>query len=145
MKDAQTSTRNFYRHCGIRDLRQRKIRWALGRDSKPEDARLLTAATAFLVSVLGFVLVQSVFPVYTFAQAVRPLAIEDALGVRSFGEYTPIAFSPDDRWFSYVVRGRGEGQHTKRSRRTGVPWNGLQARIYLQNVETRETRELTEQ
>ncbi len=80
------------------------------------------------------------------AQLVGPLPVEDALKVHYFAEFSPVGFSPDGKWLAYAIR---NNQQTKDSTpeeyaRTGVPSMLHGAALYLLNVQTSETRDLTD-
>jgi dipeptidyl aminopeptidase/acylaminoacyl peptidase len=77
------------------------------------------------------------------AQQTRPLSPEDAVNVRIFGEYSPVAFSPDGTWLAYVTREKIKRVDLEMVRGSGVVWNGIGAQISVSNVETGETRQLT--
>src|SRR6266851_3377900 len=81
------------------------------------------------------------------AQQRDPLAVEDALMVRSFGGggWSSVQFSPDGRWLAYVVSdnrkvGSVDGEAWAR---TGVPPGTTGDDIYISNSETGEARNLT--
>jgi dipeptidyl aminopeptidase/acylaminoacyl peptidase len=79
------------------------------------------------------------------AQEVRPLSVEDALKLRYFGEYSPFAFSPDGERLAYVVRDNQKSSPNFRETqaRTGVPWHGMRADIYIVARKTGQTINLT--
>ena len=65
-----------------------------------------------------------------------PVAIEDVVSAQYFGNFSPVRFSPDSKWLSYVVidnRRRRPGSGDTWAR-TGVPPWGSGADIYVVNV-----------
>lgn len=79
------------------------------------------------------------------AQEAHPLTIEDALNVQSFGPLQPVGFSPDGKWLAYTVRKnqRSRPIDQKAWARTGVPAWTSGTDIWISNVETGETKNLT--
>lgn len=79
------------------------------------------------------------------AQQTNPLPVEAAVNVRHFGEYSPIEFSPDGKWLTYVVRdNRDEKKYDEEAWfRTGVPWQGIGADIIIMNIKTGGAKSLT--
>ena len=78
-------------------------------------------------------------------QQIRPLAVEDALGTRSF-KVPRVALSPDGAWVSYAVAkddSRGNAE-TMVSGSTAAPSVKVVANTYVRNVVTGEERDLGE-
>src|SRR5260370_2022457 len=57
------------------------------------------------------------------AQQIAALPVEDALKVRYFAEYSPIAFSPDGKWLAYATRDNQRSTDVRLDTyaRTGLP------------------------
>lgn len=79
------------------------------------------------------------------AQGPTPLSVDDALDVRAFAELMPLTRSPHGQWLGYTVkdnrRARRGDQETWA--RTGVRSIFTGSDVWLSNVETGETRNLT--
>ena len=101
--------------------------------------------TGFIIgmSVVYALGMSGIDPVALRAQQRRALAVEDALSARVFGEYAPIAFSPDSQRLFYLIRDRKRGLNTEKSIRGGIPWNGTDAQIYVTDVVTNQTKNVT--
>jgi len=74
------------------------------------------------------------------AQALRPLPLEDALSAREFGEFSPIEFSPDSKLLAYTIE---ENRKTAASSSGGVSGAATETNIYVLNIETGQTTNLT--
>src|SRR5205823_2711571 len=90
------------------------------------------------------------WPSLVFSQApVRPdakaLPIGDALNIRSLAPYSPASLSPDGTWLAYTVIGSQETRHFDAApwARTGVPWYGTGAQIFVLNVKTGASNNVT--
>lgn len=96
--------------------------------------------------LIGALLCYSVLPAPAAAQQTSALSVEDALGMRYFGDLSPIEFSPDARWLAYGVRDNrlAEDRDDEAWIRTGVPPWSTGSNIWIQNVETGQAVEVTE-
>jgi dipeptidyl aminopeptidase/acylaminoacyl peptidase len=86
--------------------------------------------------------------VFAFAKS-RPLDIRDALGTLSLAFRAPIAVSPKGAWVAYTVEDDRKRESTSDTRylyytRTGVYHEAVGCDIWLTNIKTGETRNLTE-
>lgn len=79
------------------------------------------------------------------AQQARALKIEDALHIRSFGDFSSPQFSPDGKWLAVAVRDKGNISSVlpESWTKTGAPGWGLGSEIWITNRETGETTALT--
>jgi dipeptidyl aminopeptidase/acylaminoacyl peptidase len=79
------------------------------------------------------------------AQQARALKIEDALHIRSFGDFSSPQFSPDGKWLAVAVRDKGSISTvlSQSWMKTGAPSWGLGSEIWITNRETGETTALT--
>jgi dipeptidyl aminopeptidase/acylaminoacyl peptidase len=79
----------------------------------------------------------------TVAQQIVPLAAEDVLQISS--PRPPIEFSPDGKWLAYGAQTRASTKpmNDEDPLRTGVPWWGIGSDIFIVNIKTHETRNLT--
>jgi dipeptidyl aminopeptidase/acylaminoacyl peptidase len=104
-------------------------------------------AESFLKALGGIAVSLLVFASNGLSQTAKPLPIEDALNARQFGEYSPVAPSPDNRFVAYVVRPTVEtganGPSADAYVRTGISWNAARGDIYLLDVSTGEEKNLT--
>src|SRR5260370_16318201 len=84
----------------------------------------------------------------TVARAQEPisLSIKDALSAHSFADWAPASFSPDGKKFAYTVRDpvRQRSATMQASTKTGVPFSGIGSDIVVLNVESGESRSITE-
>src|SRR5258708_489824 len=96
-------------------------------------------------AVLAVALLSVVFPNVTFAQAAIPLPVEDALKVRTFASWAPSRFSSDAKSFAYTVQDnqRRRSKPVESYLQTGVPQWGVGADIFVLNVESGDSRNLT--
>src|SRR5882762_9787929 len=94
---------------------------------------------------LALIGVLTLLPLTSSAQDLRPLTVEDALGTRSFYPFSPVVFSPDSKWLAYVAAdNRGiQTADPEIYYKTGVSALAAGADIYVVNVKTGETRNLT--
>jgi dipeptidyl aminopeptidase/acylaminoacyl peptidase len=79
----------------------------------------------------------------------RPLDIQDAVGTLSLAFRAPITVSPDGTWVAYTVEDDRKRESTSDARylyytRTGVYHEAVGCDIWLTNIKTGETRNLTE-
>lgn len=79
----------------------------------------------------------------------RPLDVRDALGTLSLAFRAPIGVSPDGGWVAYTVEDDRKRESTGDARylfytRTGVYHEAVGCDIWLTNIKTGETRNLTE-
>jgi len=79
-----------------------------------------------------------------------PLAVEDAVGVREFGQsVTPVQLSPDGKVVAYTVADNRKrivspvSESQDRYARTGVSWLAVGVDIFISNTESGETQNLT--
>lgn len=80
----------------------------------------------------------------SLAQTVKPLSIDDALNTRRFSEWSPIAASPDRRFVAYAARPAADVSLVADTfPRTGITASGMHADIYLLDVSTGLTQNLT--
>jgi dipeptidyl aminopeptidase/acylaminoacyl peptidase len=91
-----------------------------------------------------------VWPSLAFSQVAPPshataLSIEDALKLRSLAPYSAPSISPDGTLLAYTVIQSQETRHfeTEAWARTGVPWYGVGAQIFVLNLQTGLTSDLT--
>jgi dipeptidyl aminopeptidase/acylaminoacyl peptidase len=98
--------------------------------------------TTMSIPMLGLMLILSVSLGWT--QSLKPLAIEDAVQMHTFQSAPRAAFSGDGRRvaFTALASDRPKLEGTDTYARTGVPPRS-EADIWISNVETRETRNLT--
>src|SRR5580692_7053102 len=75
----------------------------------------------------------------TQAQVLRPLPLEDVLGAREFGEFSPMKFSPDSKLLVYTVE---ENRHAVATSRGGA-LGAARENIYVTNIDTGQTTDLT--
>lgn len=84
-------------------------------------------------------------PLVPAAGQVAPLRVEDVVATHSFSEFTPVSFSHDGKQLVYAVKDNrrigvnSPGQYA----RTGVPWNGTGADLFIAEVATGEATNLT--
>src|SRR6266404_328122 len=80
------------------------------------------------------------------AQNEDGLSIEDNLDIRHFAEYTPIAVSPDGQLVAYTVKanGRNHGISVGNYARTGTEWFAVGGDVYVVEVVTKRSQNLTE-
>lgn len=96
--------------------------------------------------VVLIVLLSVSVPRLTVARNTEPLPVESALKTRSFAQLMAVQFSPDAQWLAYTVqdnqriRSVGLGAYAE----TGVPPWALGTDIYLVNLKSNETRNLTQ-
>lgn len=79
------------------------------------------------------------------AQGPTPLSVDDALDVRAFAELMPVTRSPHGQWLAYTVRDNRRARRGDQETwaRTGVRSIFTGSDVWLSNVETGETRNLT--
>jgi Tol biopolymer transport system component len=79
------------------------------------------------------------------AQQTRELKIEDALHIRSFGDFSSPQFSPDGKWLVVAVRDKGSSSSGRSQSwmKTGAPSWALGSEIWITNRGTGETTVLT--
>ncbi len=84
-------------------------------------------------------------PLISKAQDLRALAVEDALGARSFFPLSPIAFSADGKWLAYTVKDnrRSETTDSQTNAKSGAPSIAMSTDICLLDIETGKTKNLT--
>jgi dipeptidyl aminopeptidase/acylaminoacyl peptidase len=81
-------------------------------------------------------------------QQTEPMAVEDIIRTNSFGEVSPLAYSPDGKWLAYMIRDsqripmRGDNEEETYVR-TGVYGRNQAGDIWIVNPSTNETRNLT--
>ncbi len=87
----------------------------------------------------------SVFPQVMPPSRGKPLSFEDAIKIRSLAPYSPPGLSPDGTLLAYAVIESQESRHFEAAAwaRTGVPWYGTGAQIFVLNVKTGATDEVT--
>jgi dipeptidyl aminopeptidase/acylaminoacyl peptidase len=78
-----------------------------------------------------------------------PLSVEDALDQRTFGIRIPIDVSPDGQWVAYTLEVPGRRRPTGELRffffsRTGAPVEALGCDVWLTNIRTGESKNLTQ-
>ena len=80
-----------------------------------------------------------------FAQLPSPIPVDSVIGVRSLGEEIPMEFSPDGKTLAYSVQNRPTATPVDDELyfRTGVPWFAFGCDLYIVNIKTHETRNLT--
>src|SRR6202050_3581637 len=79
-------------------------------------------------------------------QEAKPLAVEDALRIKEFGPLMPIALSPDGRPLAYTGQDNGRARATdvRTQDRRGVPPWAAGPDIWVQNIESGASRNLTD-
>jgi dipeptidyl aminopeptidase/acylaminoacyl peptidase len=79
------------------------------------------------------------------AQQLQPLPVEDALNVHSLVRAPWVTFSPDGEWLAFPARYEGTKLSADRDSfaRTGVALGLAGSDIYISNVETGQTKNLT--
>jgi dipeptidyl aminopeptidase/acylaminoacyl peptidase len=79
------------------------------------------------------------------AQQLQALPVADALNVRSFVGLEKMNFSPDGKWLAYMAKEEGNATSAdyESGVRTGVPPGLTGTDIYISNVETGQTKNLT--
>jgi dipeptidyl aminopeptidase/acylaminoacyl peptidase len=82
------------------------------------------------------------------AQTLRPLKVQEALGVLAFANRMPIALSPDGEWVAYTVEDDRKHESTKDERytyytRTGAFTEALGCDVWITNTKTGESQNLT--
>jgi dipeptidyl aminopeptidase/acylaminoacyl peptidase len=80
------------------------------------------------------------------AQQVAALPVDSILRGHSFGELSSFEFSPDGKWLAYIVKDNGRTTPGDLAAwiRTGVPMWAGGCDIWISNLETGATRNLTE-
>lgn len=78
-------------------------------------------------------------------RTVEPLPVESVVRARYFGEFSPIAFSPDGKLLAYTVRENQKNTYADSQQflRTGVPWYAEGADIYVLIISMDEAKNLT--
>ena len=80
----------------------------------------------------------------------RPLSIEESLSALSFAFRTPIDLSPDGKWIAYTLQDPRKGRSVSEEERhryfteTGAPGGQVGCDVWVTNVTTRESRNLTQ-
>jgi dipeptidyl aminopeptidase/acylaminoacyl peptidase len=84
-------------------------------------------------------------------QSSEPLTVESALRAHSFGDFSPLSFSPDGEWLAYVVRDnaripekREDETEDEHYARTGVDVRNVATDVWISNTRTGETRNVTD-
>lgn len=82
-------------------------------------------------------------PSIAIGRQIAPLAVEDVLQIST--PRPPIEFSPDGNWLVYAAQTRTSSKPRDDDEyyRTGVPWWGIGSDIFIINIKTHETRNLT--
>lgn len=78
------------------------------------------------------------------AQQLAPLPLEVALDIRTFPEWTPIDLSPDGQWVAFTVKQRVTSDGGLKNSRTGTYTRMVGADVWLSNLKTNESRNLTQ-
>ncbi len=80
------------------------------------------------------------------AQVPKPIPIDDILHLRRTRGPVPFAFSPDGKRMAYTVCKNPQGRPGGDDQflRTGVPWNGMGCDLFLLEVDTHRSRNLTD-
>ena len=75
----------------------------------------------------------------------KALSVEDVIKIHSLAPYSPPSFSPDGTLLAYAVVESQETRHFETSAwaRTGVPWYGTGVQIFVLNVKTGATNNVT--
>ena len=98
--------------------------------------------------VLATVFLGIVLPSVTFAQDSVPLPVEGALKVRTFPQYLPPRLSPNSKMLAYTVkdhsRTRSSGSGLDTYLRTGIPGWGIGTDIFVTDVTSGESRDITQ-
>jgi len=77
-------------------------------------------------------------------QSTDALPVEAAVSVQHFAEFSPIEYSPDGKWLTYVMRdNRAKKYDQQAGSRTGVPWQSIGADIVIMNIKTGGVKSLT--
>jgi dipeptidyl aminopeptidase/acylaminoacyl peptidase len=90
-------------------------------------------------------LIPLVAPEIAMAQQTRELPVGVAVNARRFAPFNPVTFSPDGKYVAYTVIAE---QKTKEltdemSYEKGIPWWGIGGQVFIRDLETRETTQLT--
>jgi dipeptidyl aminopeptidase/acylaminoacyl peptidase len=99
-----------------------------------------------LLSILLLASCSIAVPNRAIAQAARPLPVKDALKFKSFGQLMPIAVSPDGKQLAYTVQENEKmrAANLKADARTGVASWAVGTDIYVQGMDSRTARNLTQ-
>ena len=76
-----------------------------------------------------------------------PLSVQDAIGTHSFGQLMAMEFSPEGKWLAYAVKNNRRAVESKGLKgwaQTGVPLWASGCDIWVSNVETGQTKRLTD-
>ena len=81
----------------------------------------------------------------TAAPKLEPIPVEATLDMKYFSQYSPVSFSADGEWLAYTVREntRNVDILPERFESTGIPHYGSGADIYVLNLKTHVSRNLT--
>jgi len=106
---------------------------------------LLNKLEPLVVAIIALVFCVLLFSGVSPAQKEAvPLAIEDALRVREFADWSPIALSPDGKSLAYTVRENWRANADElRNSHGGVPLWASGTDIYIEDIEKGKTRSLT--
>lgn len=99
------------------------------------------------LSILAAILIHCWIEMGTtaLAQLPAPLPVDDVIHLQSLGEEIPMEFSPDGKLLAYTVhsRPRTEPIDDELYSRTGVPWFAFGNDLFVVNIKTHESRNLT--
>jgi dipeptidyl aminopeptidase/acylaminoacyl peptidase len=100
-----------------------------------------------LLILAAFLACGAAIPIATRAEERKPLAVEDALRTKEFGALLPIALSPDGSELAYTVQDNGRARTFGLGTydRSSVPPWGIAADIWIENIASGATRNLTGQ
>lgn len=78
-------------------------------------------------------------------QQLAPLPVDAALDTKTFGQYSPVQFSPDSKWLVYVIQDNRKSStaEIQQYARTGVPLNAIGADIFVVGVAKGDAKSVT--
>lgn len=103
----------------------------------PDHGTICRIGLLALVSMVPFQ------PAAAAPKSLLALPVPDAVNMKHFGEFSPVAFSPQGPWLVYVTRDKTAAIDEARSLESGVPWNASSAQISIVNIDTGESSEVT--
>jgi dipeptidyl aminopeptidase/acylaminoacyl peptidase len=109
------------------------------------DCMSMAQSLAHILVVFALAWSPSIFSQTVSISRVGALPVADVLRVRSLAPYSPPSLSPDGTLLAYTVIESQETRHFEIEAwaRTGVPWYGAGAQIFILNVKTGTTKNLT--
>src|SRR5215469_15050897 len=81
-----------------------------------------------------------------FAQPATPFRVEDAVGMRSFTNRSPVALSPDGKWLAYSLISQGQREEVDPNymvyNRHGVPATCLECVLWVTNIDSGQAQQV---